>query len=234
MSRLMIIVGIILVLFTLIGCCKGLIKIAASLGVTIATIALVLFLSPYVSSALQKATPIEKHVQKYCENLLGEQAEQKEQELSREEQIEVIKQAQLPNILENVVLDNNNKEVYESLGVTAFRDYICKYMTKIITDILAFLITFILVTIVVRIVLYIAGILTDLPVLGGINRLAGGIVGLAFGLCIVWLFFAGITICYQTPTGMSLLKEIQESPFLNFLYEKNLIMELLLKWLTKA
>lgn len=226
MNNLLIIVGIIFLACVLIGVYRGLLKIVASLAVTIATIVLVLFLSPYVSRGIIEYTPLEKDVEKYCATVM--RVEDKEaEEPSREEQIRTIEGANLPKVLQNLLLDNNNNEIYTSIGVENFQEYIYKFLAKKIADILAFVITFLVFTIVARVAIYIFGIIGDLPVIGGVNRLAGGALGLATGLVIVWVMFAVVTLLYQTSFGVSCMQNITDSQILTFLYENNLLM----KWI---
>lgn len=226
MNNLLVIVGIIFLACVLIGVYRGLLKIVASLAVTIATIVLVLFLSPYVSRAIIEHTPLEKSVAKYCTSVMH--IEDKEtKEPSREEQIRTIEEANLPSVLQNLLLDNNNSEIYTSIGVEHFQEYISKFLAKKIADILAFIITFLVLTIVARVALYIFGIIGDLPVIGGANRLAGGVLGVATGLVIVWVMFAVVTLLYQTPFGVSCMQNITDSQILTFLYDNNLLM----KWI---
>lgn len=226
MNHLLIIVGIIFFICMLVGLYKGLLKIVASLAITIATIVLVLFLSPYVSKAIITYTPLEKSVQRYCTKTMGME-DKKEQEPTREEQIRTIEGADLPMVFQNLLLDNNNDEIYKSIGVVSFQDYLYKYLATKIADILAFVLTFLIVTIVARVVVYILGIISDLPVVGGMNRLAGGVLGLGTGLVIVWVLLAVVTLLYQTTLGASCMQDIARSEILTFLYDNNLLM----KWI---
>ena len=42
------------------------------------------------------------------------------------------------------------------------------------------------------------GILNKLPVIGGVNRLAGALVGVGIGIVIVWILFIVVTLLYDT------------------------------------
>ena len=54
-------------------------------------------------------------------------------------------------------------------------------MAKVIADFVGFLLTLLIVTIVVRTIVYMLGLISDLPVIGGLNRIAGGVLGMATG-----------------------------------------------------
>lgn len=232
MNKLLIAVGVIFLICLIVGSVRGFIKIVASLAVTIATIILVMFLSPYVSNAILEHTPLEKKVQEYCAGLLTAEEkgpasaeEFRENDYTREEQISMIESAKLPGVFQKLLLDNNNSEIYETLGVKTFGDYICRYFAKLIADILGFLLTFLVLTIVARIVVYVFGFIEKLPIIGGFNRVAGGALGLATGLIIVWVLFVAITLLYRTDFGMNCFKNIEESQILSFLYDNNLLMK---------
>ena len=59
---------------------------------------------------------------------------------------------------------------------------------------------------------------------GLINRLAGGAVGFAGALIIVWLLFVAVTLLYTTVIGKDIYETIQASGILKFLYDHNPIM----------
>lgn len=146
-------------------------------------------------------------------------------EIPRDQQIKAIKEAKVPEFFRNGLLDNNNKEVYSQLGVNAFPQYIGAYISKIIINIVAFILTFIMVTLVVRIIMYAVGFIGELPIIHGVNRLAGGGIGIITALITVWVLFMGITLIYSTAMGTQCMTWIKESAFLSFLYDNNLLMK---------
>lgn len=234
MNELLMIVGAIFLVCMIVGFVRGFIKIVASLLATIAIIVLVVVLNPFVSGAIQKVVPLEEMAQEKCMEILMPEGETEETtdvvELSREAQIAAIEQSELPELFKQLLLENNNNEVYATLGVTTFAEYIAKFLAKIIADILAFLLTLLIVTIIVRTVLYIFGVIGDLPVIGGINRVAGGILGLGTGLVITWVLFIVMTVMYDTAIGSWGLEKIADNQILTMLYEKNILMEYVTKF----
>ena len=65
-----------------------------------------------------------------------------------------------------------------------------------------------------------------LPVLGFINRLAGGAIGVIGALVIVWTVFVVITLLYTTSFGKEMYRMIQSDAILKTIYEYNPIMKL--------
>lgn len=233
MNTLLIIVGIVFLLSVIIGYKRGLVKIIASLLATLVCIVLVFLISPSVSKWIQESTPLKETVKNKCIELLlpdettGEEALQTE--IPREEQISMIEGADIPDVIQKMLLENNNNEVYTALGVQTFGEYIGAYVAKVIADILAFLITFVAVFIIVRIVLGMLNIVDKIPLVGGANHLVGGILGAGIGILIIWILFIVITLLYNTSLGVACMKGISESEILTKLYDSNI----LLKYITK-
>lgn len=234
MNMLLLVVGIIFLVSVLVGYKKGLIKIVASLVATLLCVVLVMFISPSVSKWIQESTPLREIIQDKCVELLVPDTAKVEEvlqvEIPREQQISLIEGAQLPEIFRQMLLENNNIEVYTALGVQNFGEYIGAYVAKVVADVLAFLVTFIAVFIIIRVAIGALGIIDKLPVIGGVNHLAGGVVGAAMGILIIWILFIVITLLYNTSIGAACLDNISESEILTKLYENNILMNYITKF----
>lgn len=97
-------------------------------------------------------------------------------DIPKDLQIKAIEMAELPEVFKSLLSDNNNDVIYEKLGVKTFAEYVGEFLSKLIIHIVAFLCTFLLVTIVLRAIIFALDIVSELPVLGFFNRLAGGVV----------------------------------------------------------
>lgn len=147
-------------------------------------------------------------------------------ELPRQVQIALIEAAELPEVFKELLISNNNNEVYRNLGVTTFGGYVSKYLSKLIIDICAFLGTFIITTIIIRAIVFALDFVAELPMLGILNRLSGMVVGGAIALIVIGFIFVGITLIYTTSIGRMLMEMIDQSQFLSYLYAHNYIMEI--------
>lgn len=147
-------------------------------------------------------------------------------DIPKDLQIKAIEMAELPEVFKSLLSDNNNDVIYEKLGVKTFAEYVGEFLSKLIIHIVAFLCTFLLVTIVLRAIIFALDIVSELPVLGFFNRLAGGVIGAAGGLIIVWLLFVVITLLYVTSFGREIYQVIQDNDILRILYENNPLMKL--------
>ena len=147
-------------------------------------------------------------------------------EIPREMQTQAIQQADLPNVFKSLLAVNNNSEIYQQLGVETFAQYVGSYLAKLIINIVAFLITFALISIILRAIVFALDIVSSLPGVGIVNRLAGGVIGMVGAMVIVWTLYIIITLMYTTTVGKELFQMIQENQFLTMLYEYNPIMKL--------
>ena len=150
-------------------------------------------------------------------------------ELPRQKQMEILEKADIPEFLKKGLMENNNNEAYKQLGVSNFMDYIGAYVSDIIVKIISFLITFLVVTIFIRAIIFALDIITALPVINGLNRVAGIAVGGLIAVILVWIAFLIITLLYNSDIGKECFRCIENSEFLTFLYEKNVILD----WVTK-
>ena len=124
----------------------------------------------------------------------------------------------------------NYQEVYEALGVNTFLEYVGCYISKVLADIIAFLIIMVIAIIILPIAIKMLGIVNKLPVIGGVNRLAGGIAGLGIGLMIVWVLFIAMTLMYDTEIGKVFFENIETNSILKTLYENNILMQHIVKF----
>ena len=81
-----------------------------------------------------------------------------EAEIPREMQMEAIRNADLPDVFKDLLLVNNNSEIYKQLGVKTFAQYVGSFMAKLFIDIVSFLSTFLLVTIIIRAIVFVLDI----------------------------------------------------------------------------
>ena len=140
-----------------------------------------------------------------------------------------IKAADIPDVLKNLLLKNNNKEMYNELGVTTFPQYIGAYIARLVINIIAFVLTFIVVTVILRAVVFALDIVSELPVVGFFNHLGGGVLGIGIALIIVWILFMIVTLLYTTDIGKEIYEMIQNNSLLKLIYDYNPVMQLVVQ-----
>ena len=75
--------------------------------------------------------------------------------------------------------------------------------------------------ILVSALMYAVNIIGELPLLGAINHLAGGVLGIGLGFIIVWIAFLVLTLIYTTEIGTTCYAMVEQSAILTFLYNHN-------------
>ncbi len=236
MNVLLLIVGAVIAISVFVGYRKGLVRIIASLLATVLIVTLVGVIAPYMSKWIQQRTPLKERIhEKVVEMLLSENDENVDesllnQEIAKEQQITLLENAKVPDMLRQSLLENNNYEAYARLGVESFGEYVGAYIAKVISDILAFLIALIIVTIAVGILIKMLGLIDKLPLIGGMNRVAGGAVGIGIGIMVVWVLFLVIVLFYDTSMGKACFEQIEGNKILSYLYSSNPLMKYVMRF----
>lgn len=151
-------------------------------------------------------------------------------DVPRDDQIKQIEGSALPTFMKNTILENNNSEIYKTLSVTSFTEYVASYIAQMAIKLLSFLITFLLAIIIVKALMAAVDIIGEVPVLGTLNRIAGGVLGIVGALLFVWLVFLVITVMYSTAFGKACFDMIESSQILTYLYNKNILLQKLLRF----
>jgi len=214
----LILIGII------IGLVRGLVKEVVSIALVFVSIALVWFLNPYVNRFLREVTPIESKIEEQTRNLLGDQLESGKI-IPADRQQEIIESLGLPDIITDALVKNNNAEEYKELNVNTFIDYIVEYPVNIVMNGLSFLITYLLVTILLRVLVFVLDIFTRLPVVHGLNKLGGALIGGAKYVIFIWIGMLVVTMLCNTEAGRTVMGMIERDRFLTFVYNWNLILK---------
>lgn len=139
--------------------------------------------------------------------------------LSTEEQNEIIDQSTPGGILSKLLQAHNTAEEYARLGVERLSDYIAAYTTALVMKVIAALLVFIIAEIILHILLALSEVIERIPIIGGINRVLGTLLGATIGLLIVWLLYFFLTLLINTSLGASALEDIAGNTVTRTIYE---------------
>ena len=222
MNWLFWVVVVFLAYHVIDGLRRGFIKKAVSAVSLIVTLVLVTFLTPEITTFIQDHTMMhEKLAEKCSEALLNNDYN----ESLKTDQVLIIEDLELPENIKEMLLENNNTESYDLLHVSGFHEYIGTYIANLIINTLAYLLSFVIVWALMRAVLLVLDVVTMLPLLKGLNQIAGGALGIVYGVALIWIAFLLVTILCNGELGRGFFALINENPFLLFLYNQNLIMK---------
>ena len=96
---------------------------------------------------------------------------------------------------------------------------------------IAFVIVMLITVIAFHLIATAIDLVAKLPVIGEVNHMLGGIAGLIKGLLLVWLVFAFAAMGAATEAGSVVIDAVYQSEILQWLYENNLILTILLSFL---
>ena len=230
----------VLLVFTVLsvirGGRKGFVRTAVSMVSLILVMVIAALVNPYVGRFLRESTPVYQFVEKRCETLFADQLpgreapdEEESIEPSRNQQIELIEEMALPQSIRDALLENNNSEIYSALGVDKFQDYVAGYIAGCITNGIGYIISFLIAILIIKVILYAVDILTGLPVINFVNAVGGMLLGIVQALLWIWIFFIVITVLCNTLPGQIVMEQIDSSEILKTLYDKNLLMNVILQ-----
>ncbi len=197
-------------------------KVVSALSLVI-TLVLVTYLTPHITEFIQNHTSLHENLQEKCSEIFFN--DQYDEEI-KTDQVLIIENMELPENIKEMLLENNNTEAYDLLEVSGFHEYVGAYLAGLIINALAYLISFVVVWTAIRAILLAMDIVTRLPILHGINRLAGGALGIVHGVVLVWIAFLLVTILCNGELGKQFFALIHDNPFLMFLYNQNVIMKI--------
>ena len=232
MNWFLIFVVVVLAGFTLNGYRKGFIKVAFSLISIIVTILLVSVITPYVSDFLENHTPVYNIINEKCiESIKNSFNENNISEASTDEKEEWIDGLWIPVQAKKMLKESNGVSQTAILDISEFTQYVGDYIAKMVIKSISFIAAFLIITFILRITVFTLDSVAKLPVLNGINRIAGLGVGLIEGLLIVWIIFVLIIVFFKTDLGVYLLGEINKNYFLKLLYDNNILLKLAKVWI---
>ncbi len=252
MNFLTVLIIILFGLGILWGYFRGMFKMLYKVVAFLLAIAISHFLAPVVSDFIVNNTTMDDYIKSKIESRIRFEAEQQiraklaeslsgmsipvddamvnealGQELTRNEQIEMLRSLRVPEFAKNALIEHNYDASKASMGVTNFYDYIATYVTRMVVNAIAFAITWILSGILLILILYIITLLTKLPVISGVDHFGGMVLGFVSALLVVWLLLAIAGVMAGDGFADTINASVKDSPFLSALNKHNLFMSLI-------
>ena len=232
MNWLMVVTAAILIVAALLGYINGLIKTILNLVIGVVTLVLVLILSPRVCTFLQQETGLPGYVNGKVEAVVWEQIEQKQAEqqeiiLDSAGQESLIEGLPFVPLMKETLLNNETLNDYAGQGLEQFAAYVSSTISEKVIVLIGYIATFVVVFFVLRVIVFLLIILEHLPLIHGLNKLAGLAAGLVEGLVLVWVLGIILTVVGTSSLGQSAAQCISESRFLSVLYGNNLLQQMI-------
>lgn len=211
----------------LYGHYRGFIRLAVSVAALVITLFAVRIAQPYVTDWLKNETPVYESIVTGIEKAAGldEAMENMPEDHVQEKAAErvVIEGLNLPEQLKGMLINNNNGEVYQTLGVNLFREYVSGYLADLILRFGVFAGMFMILFILLKILVVWLDLLAKLPILSGLNQIAGAILGGAEAMIFLWIICLILTVFSGTELGRAIMNQISASPWLSWIYDHNML-----------
>ena len=220
--------GVITVLLLAFACVRGyrrgLIKEIVSIACVFLSMSIVWFVNPYVNQFIRENTSIYEKIQDSCQEFVEEKYSS--QMSNGEEQTTFINEMNLPDLISSGLLQNNNSDIYQYLAVSTFSDYVAQYLARMAVNGLSFLISLALSTILIQSITWMLNLVSRLPVIHGMNKIAGAFLGTAKFLIVVWVVLLALTIICNTEIGEMGLQIVKKDYILNYIYDKDILIQI--------
>ncbi len=221
MDWLLLAVIAVMVGFTIAGWHRGLIKTVYAVGSFIVSIILMLIISPYVKDIIMDNTNV-------YDQIYDNVYEKLEDARGDAEALDIL--GKIYSVPEDVMDILNNEVIAEGIDsnvdqiVVNARTQMATHITEEIVRMIAYVLTFIIVYTIIAIVGIVMDVFSKLPVIKGLNRIAGALLGLAEGVGIVWVAFLVIVLFGTSDIGRQCLEQIHNNQILTILYDTDILM----------
>lgn len=216
----------------LYGHYRGFIRLAVSTAAMLIVLIAVKLAIPYVTDWIKNDTPVYELMKKNMTERIGldEILEQMHltEEIQREDEWKVIENIPVPDLIKEKLAENNNTEVYKEMGVYYFQEYVIGYLADMILKAVIFVLLYVLGYIGLRLIVKWMDLITRLPIISGMNQIAGAFLGGAQAMLVIWIICILITAMSGTGIGRSFTAQIAASGWLTWIYEHNLLTYLFL------
>lgn len=138
------------------------------------------------------------------------------------QQRQSIENLKLPEQMKEILLENNNHEIYNLLGVDSFFEYLGASLANMVLNLIVSVVLFAAVYLLIRFAIKWLDLMARFPILSGMNQIAGALLGAVQGLAVLWA--AGMTVgfCSAAVWAQPILAQIESSIWLSYLYHHNL------------
>lgn len=221
-SAIVLVAGMVVIGFAL-----GFFRMLLSTTALVLALAGAYFLGGPISDKVA-ASGIGRSVEKRIETFVNENIKVMPSEESIAQQNEVIENLPLPERITKHIVAHNNKDTYEQLGVDKFPSFLTKFTTNMVIDAVVYVLVFLVLLIALHLLIYLLDIASMLPIINGLNHLAGALLGFIYGVAILWFFFILVSAFPTVEFFANCQKMITDNNILGTMYDNNLLMRLLM------
>ncbi len=127
----------------------------------------------------------------------------------------------LPEIITGALISNNTEEVYDTLAVNLFEEYIAEYISRLIIKAGVFVSLFVVLGIIWWILLATTKLLEKIKPLRFVNKLLGTVTGLVCSLLIVWALSFLVLMFWGGTVSNWMIQNVNSSVILSYIFNNN-------------
>lgn len=213
----------LIIYMTVRGYRRGFLRIVVSFIGTIVIVIAAREAAPYVTDYLYNNTDAYEKIELGIEEMFKDANEKYDNSIP-ENQVKTIDSYNVPDSLKNNLIINNTAEMYKTLVVDVFEDYVSRYLANTAIKAAGFVLAFIVLIIAFRLLLSFVNIISRIPIIRGINQFIGGCIGFIESLIIVWVFFFVAVMFIGNESGSYIFRMIADSEFLTLLFNTNILL----------
>lgn len=210
-----LLIGVIvfLIAMTAYGYMRGFIKIVLSMAATIATIVLAAVLTIPFSGILKNTG-------------IGEGIEASVREIVEQASIadeDSVMELDFPEAILKPIAEGT-ADAQETI-----QEYVIDELTDTIIKALTFLVLTLIIYIAIRIIIAVLDVFSKLPIISGINKWAGAVIGIVQGLLFIWIASLVLMAFSDKSWAQEVFRQINDNGFLSFIYNNNMVIWLVTK-----
>jgi len=210
---------ILLVIPTVAGYRKGMLKTLIGMSSLIVSILLAYFFSPYVKDFLLERTRLyDKVSKKTCEYLVKAMEEEEESEKADEDDgnaVDLLKQVLPKSFVKRLTKGSES-------ALTGTRERVAEVFAEkaagAVVAAAAILLTLLAAYLLIRVLLMVTGVVEKLPLIKTVNKTAGALLGLLRGLILCVVLCVIITALSNTGPGSREFAAMDDTYLMKYLY----------------
>lgn len=233
-----IVLFIILALGALIGYKKGLAKIVLKLvGFVLSLILAYIFCTPlsnYLYEDVGLGTKISSSIEESISGYISNKSEEIKEDVDKKVKEKVLDEkegyiSKIENLLTKSEIEELETEDVKAGAIKNISDRITMYILKA----MAFIIILILVNICMLIITLIFDGITKLPIINTFNKTGGCIASVILTMLKIWIVLGIISLTEPLGLTTKVISIVEDSRVVSWLYDNNILMNIVLKSLTK-
>lgn len=227
MNWLLIAVAAFWLIMAIVGIKKGFLRMLYSISALVVSLILTFMLYSQVADIICENTQFDEFLYEkytsYIEEKDSDSSEDSSFIIKMAESMSIDTEDETFKLIESLVEDGaeNAENAVNEITSDIAKALAVKLVTMTI-NVVAFILTLLIIGIILLVILNVIKLVEKIPVIKGMNRFLGFVMGAGMGLIIIWIVFSIITVLAATSFGNTCLKCISESEILTWIYKTNI------------